>query len=63
MIKKHLKLSERIKIENTLNNNNSFRSISKDINNGVSTISREVENKRYKERSNYFNDHLKNIIN
>lgn len=53
--KKHLKLSERIKIENALNNNNSFRSISRDINKGVSTISREVENRRYKEKGNYFN--------
>ena len=53
--KKHLKLSERIKIEDALNNNKSFRSISKDINKGVSTISREVENRRYKEKGNYFN--------
>ena len=53
--KKHLKLSERIKFKNALNNNNSFRSISRDINKGVSTISREVENRRYKEKGNYFN--------
>lgn len=52
---KHLKLSERIKIENALNNNNSFRSISRDINKGVSTISREIQNRRYKEKGNYFN--------
>lgn len=52
---KHLKLSERIKIESALNNNKSFRSISKDINKGVSTISREIENRRYKEKGNYFN--------
>lgn len=52
---KHLKLSERIKIENALNNNKSFRSISKNINKGISTISREIENRRYKEKGNYFN--------
>ena len=52
---KHLKLSERIKIENALNSNNSFKSISKDINKGVSTISREIQNRRYKEKGNYFN--------
>lgn len=53
--KKHLKLSERIKIESALNNNQSFRNISTDIHKGVSTISREVENRRYKEKGNYFN--------
>ena len=53
--KKHLKLSERIKIENALNNNISFRSMSRDINKGVSTISREIVNRRYKEKGNYFN--------
>lgn len=53
--KKHLKLSERIKIENSLNNNHSFRNISRDINKGVSTISREVVNRRYKENGNHFN--------
>lgn len=53
--KKHLKLSERIKIENALNNNQSFRSISRDINKGISTISREIENRRYKEKGNSFN--------
>lgn len=53
--KKHLKLSERIKIESSLNNGLSFRTISKDINKGISTISREIENRRYKEKGNYFN--------
>lgn len=53
--KKHLKLSERIKIENALNNNKSFRNISGDINKGVSTISREIVNRRYKEKGNSFN--------
>jgi len=53
--KKHLKLSERIKIEKGLNDGNSFRTISKDINKGVNTISREVLNRRYKEKGNYFN--------
>ena len=53
---KHLKLSERIKIENFLNNNVSFRTISKDINKGVATISREIKNRRYKEKGNYFNE-------
>lgn len=53
--KKHLKLSERIKIEKGLNDGNSFRTISKDINKGVNTISREVLSRRYKEKGNYFN--------
>ena len=53
--KKHLKLSERIKIEKALDNGNSFRSISRDINKGVNTISREILNRRYKEKGNYFN--------
>ena len=52
---KHLTLSERIKIENGLNNNKSFRKISKEIYKGVTTISREVLNRRYKEKGNYFN--------
>lgn len=53
--KKHLKLSERIKIEKYLNEGKSFRFISKEINKGVNTISREIENRRYKEKGNYFN--------
>lgn len=53
--KKHLKLSERIKIEQYLNEGKSFRFISKEINKGVNTISREIENRRYKEKGNYFN--------
>ena len=53
--KKHLKLSERIKIEKALDNGESFRSISRDINKGVNTISREILNRRYKEKGNYFN--------
>lgn len=52
---KHLKLSERIKIEKYLDDDKSFRFISKDINKGVNTISREVLNRRYKEKGNYFN--------
>ena len=53
--KKHLKLSERIKIEKYLNEGKSFRFISKEINKGVNTISREIVNRRYKEKGNYFN--------
>jgi len=53
--KKHLTLSERIKIEKALDENKSFRAISKDINKSVNTISREVFNRRYKEKGNYFN--------
>ena len=53
--KKHLKLSERIKIEKYLNEGKSFRFISRDINKGVNTISREIVNRRYKEKGNYFN--------
>lgn len=53
--KKHLKLSERIKIEKYLNDDKSFRFISKEINKGVNTISREIVNRRYKEKGNYFN--------
>lgn len=52
---KHLKLSERIKIENALNNQ-SFSSISNDIHKGVSTISKEIQNRKYKEKGNYFNE-------
>ena len=54
--KKHLKLSERIKIEKGLELNLSFRSISKDINKGISTISREIFNRREKEKGNHFNN-------
>lgn len=53
--KKHLKLSERIKIEKYLDEGKSFRFISKDINKGINTISREIVNRRYKEKGNYFN--------
>ncbi len=53
--KKHLNLSERIKIEKALDQGKSFREISRDINKGVNTISREIVNRRYKERGNYFN--------
>lgn len=53
--KKHLKLSERIKIEKGLEQNDSFRNISRDINKGTSTISREVYNRREKEKGNHFN--------
>ena len=52
---KHLTLSERIKIETALNNRTSFRKISNDIKKGTNTISREIQNKRYKEKGNYFN--------
>lgn len=52
---KHLKLSERIKIEKYLDDGKSFRFISREINKGVNTISREIENRRYKEKGNYFN--------
>lgn len=54
--KKHLKLSERIKIEKGLELNHSFRTISKDINKGISTISREIFNRREKEKGNHFNN-------
>lgn len=53
--RKHTKLSERIKIENGLNNAYSFRTISKDINKSVATISREIQYRRYKEKGNSFN--------
>ena len=52
---KHLTLSERIKIEQALDKETSFRKISNDIKKGVNTISREIENRRYKEKGNYFN--------
>lgn len=52
---KHLILSERIKIEQALDKGISFRKISEDIKKGVNTISREIENRRYKEKGNYFN--------
>lgn len=52
---KHLKLSERIKIESGLNNSLSFRTISKDIHKGITTISREVKNRRTFEKGNHFN--------
>ena len=54
--KKHLKLSERIKIERHLDEGKSFRFISKEINKSVNTISREIANRRYKEKGNYFNN-------
>ncbi|MEG0026312.1 MAG: helix-turn-helix domain-containing protein [Bacilli bacterium] len=60
--KKHLKLSERIKIESSLNNDFSFRTISKDINKIISTIAREIKNCRYKEKGNYFNDISKKCL-
>ena len=53
---KHTTLSERIKIENRLNNGWSLRAISKEIYKSVSTVSREIKNRRYKERG-------KNILN
>ena len=52
---KHTTLSERIKIENGLNNGWSLRAISKEIYKSVSTVSREIKNRRYKERGNFFN--------
>lgn len=54
--KKHLKLSERIKIEKYLNDGMCFRSISRDINKGVNTISRKIVNRRYKEKENSINN-------
>lgn len=53
---KHLTLSERIKIEKGLELNHSFRTISKEIKKGVSTISREVFNRREIEKGNHFNN-------
>ena len=57
--KKHLKLSERIKIEKFIDEGKSFRFISKEINKGVATISREINNRRYFEKGNYFNGIVK----
>ena len=53
--KKHLTLSQRIKIENGLNNNWSFRKIANDINKGHNTVAREVQNRRIKIKGNPFN--------
>ena len=53
--KKHLTLSQRIKIENGLNNNWSFRKIANDINKGHNTVAREVQNRRIKVKGNPFN--------
>ena len=61
--KKHLKLSERIKIENALNNNISFRSMSRDINKGVSTISREIVNVDIKRKVTISMDYQRNVKN
>ncbi len=49
---KHLKLSERIKIEKYLDEGKSFRFISRELNKGINTISREIKNRRYKEKGN-----------
>ena len=53
--KKHLTLSQRIKIESGLNNNISFRKIALDINKGHNTVAREVQNRRVKVKGNKFN--------
>ncbi|MEG0577242.1 MAG: helix-turn-helix domain-containing protein, partial [Bacilli bacterium] len=53
--KKHLTLTQRIKIENGLNNNKSFRKISLDIDKAHNTISREVLQRRTKVKGNSFN--------
>ena len=42
MEKKHLKLSDRVNIQSSLNMNKSFTEISKEINFSVSCISREI---------------------
>lgn len=52
---KHLTLSQRIKIENGLNNNWSFRKIANDINKSHNTVAREVQNRRIKVKGNPFN--------
>ena len=53
--KKHLTLSQRIKIENGLNNNLSFRKIALDISKGHNTVAREVKERRVKIKGNKFN--------
>ena len=53
--KKHLTLSQRIKIENGLNNNLSFRKIALDISKGHNTVAREVKERRVKVKGNKFN--------
>ncbi|MEG1146932.1 MAG: helix-turn-helix domain-containing protein, partial [Bacilli bacterium] len=47
--------TQRIKIENGLNNNKSFRKISLDIDKAHNTISREVLQRRTKVKGNSFN--------
>lgn len=58
--KKHLTLSQRIKIENGLNNNHSFRKIALDINKAHNTIAREVKERRTKIKGNHFNTKFMN---
>lgn len=52
---KHLNLSERIKIENGLNNGQSFRKIGLEISKAHNTIAREVEIRRIFIKGNKFN--------
>ena len=56
--KKHLTLSERIKIESHLNQRKSFRKMSEDIGKAHNTISREVQERRIKQKD----FHLTNIL-
>ena len=58
--KKHLTLSERIKIEGFLNEGKSFRKIAIEIGKAHNTISREVLERRIKQRGNNFNGIVQN---
>ena len=58
--KKHLTLSERIKIESHLNQRKSFRKMSEDIGKAHNTISREVQERRIKQKGNNFNGLVQN---
>ena len=53
--KKHLTLSDRIRIEGLLNEGKSFRKISIEISKSHNTVSREVFERRIKQKGNSFN--------
>ncbi len=57
--KKHLTLSQRIKIEGYLNEGKSFRKIAEEIGKAHNTISREVLERRIKQKGNNFNGLIK----
>ena len=52
---KHLNLSQRIEIENKLNEGKSFRQIADTIGKPHTTVSREVESRRIFKKGNSFN--------